>query len=360
MKDSFKHAHLLVPKHAFTGDPEQAYWISEFDHIAPYAKINERQKKLLLRTRRDMVRTQSGGGFGATVSSSRWHKYGSFSAKLKSGSTGPGIITAFLLSNPALGEEISFEFTGKDPKKVITNYYRRVPNPAHIDTQGIHRAIIHPHPHQHSHLESHEEIHDLKADSTKQEMLYKIEWTANLIRWSVNGKVIRAVQAGNMVAQGGLPENAMQLQLTIWDAGHAPETMAWSGGKSSYGPDDLYEYVASVSSVEVVCQNPKEGNKPWPGPEATKRLKIAKARAAEQARRFRKMSQNKKVQGSESEEGVFTSAKTFFEIAILTLIKWGLILLSVVCGAAYFTTPKPRTRAPSNPSTSKTNLGLQT
>ncbi|KAF9084756.1 hypothetical protein BGX27_003714, partial [Mortierella sp. AM989] len=89
--EQFKDASVLIPKLDFMGDPEQAPWVSEFDHIESNAEIDQREKKLLLRARRDSVRTQSGGGFGATVSSTRWNKYGSFSTKLKSGSTGPGI-----------------------------------------------------------------------------------------------------------------------------------------------------------------------------------------------------------------------------------------------------------------------------
>ncbi|KAF9353804.1 hypothetical protein BGX26_008417 [Mortierella sp. AD094] len=91
-KEYFKDTRVPIPKLDFTGDPEQAPWISEFDHIESYAEVDRRQEKLMLRTRRsdihsgnsdtlqrdtvmtqrDTVMTQSGGGFGATVSSTRW------------------------------------------------------------------------------------------------------------------------------------------------------------------------------------------------------------------------------------------------------------------------------------------------
>ncbi|KAF8930245.1 hypothetical protein BGZ58_008368 [Dissophora ornata] len=333
MKDRFKDSKLLIPKHVFTGDPSQANWVSEFDHIAPYAKIDRRNHQLLLRTRRDMVKTQSGGGFGATISSTRWNKYGTFSAKLKSGSTGPGIVTAFLLSNPALGEEISFELTGRDPHQVITNYYRRVPAmTADYYSDGV-NIVSHSHSHHpHSRLESHEETHNLKKDTTKSDLVYKIEWNEHMIRWSVDGKAIRTVHAKDVESHGGLPENPMQVQLTIWDAGHTSETMAWAGGKTHYGADNLDEYIATVSSVEISCQNTKEGKKPWPGHDASKRLKAAEALS-------RKMNKEGK------HGGAFANAKSFFEAALLTLIKWTCVLLSIICGAAYFTEPKSRSGA---------------
>ncbi|KAG0196947.1 hypothetical protein BGX28_009532 [Mortierella sp. GBA30] len=352
IKDNFKKRNVLIPKHEFHGDPTQAHWISDFDHIAPYAKIDHNHK-LVLRTRRDMVRTQSGGGFGATVSSTRWNRYGSFSAKFKSGSTGPGIVTAFLLSNPALGEEVSFELTGKDPKKVVTNYYRRVyldsPPPGADDHHhpATHLGGRGSHPHARSRLESHEEILELKKDSTSHEHVYTIEWNDNMIRWSVDGKVLRIVHAQDAVASGGLPENAMQLQITIWDAGYTPETMEWAGGKTKYGPDNLDEYVAVVDSIEISCQNPKEGNKPWPGPEALKRLKKADAERTESARRFTKMG-GRQYGGQGQDEGLVASAKNFFRIAVLSLIKWTFVLLAIVCGAAYLTEPKSGTDASSS------------
>lgn len=311
---------------------------------------------------RDMVKTQSGGGFGATVSSTRWSKYGTFTTKFKSGATGPGIVTAFLLSNPALGEEISFELTGRDPKRVFTNYYRRVRPTETLEEAVQHQLGVtskgaHNHNHHHvSKLESHEESHELKRDSTKHDLVYKIEWTDKMIRWSVDGKVLRTVLAKDVhsTTLGGLPEKPMQLQLTVWDAGHAVETRDWAGGKTDYGADNLDEYVTTVHSIEINCFDSKEGNKPWPGPDALKRLKKAQALEAARAKRYRKLNKGKKDNGDGKfcgghqencghEEGWFSRLGEFMHMAILSLIKWTFVLLALVCGAAYFTQPKATT-----------------
>ncbi|KAF9140096.1 hypothetical protein BGX30_007036 [Mortierella sp. GBA39] len=379
IKDQFKHANLLIPKQAFTGDPNQAHWISDFHHIARYAKIDQHNHKLLLHTRRDLVKTQSGGGFGATVSSTRWNKYGTFTAKLRSGATGPGIVTAFLLSNPALSEEISFELTGRDPKRVITNYYRRV-RPTETLEESVQHHLgrdngVHSHNHHHHHvskLESHEESHELKRDSTKHDLVYKIEWTDKMIRWSVDGKVLRTVLAKdvNTPALGGLPEKPMQLQLTVWDAGHAIETREWSGGKTDYGADNLDEYITTVDSIEINCFDSKEGNKPWPGPDALKRLKKAQALETERAKSYRKMNKGKKGDDGEfhggqehhgygHEEGFFARMWGYLEMAVLSLIKWTFVLLALVCGAAYFTQPKTTKTTTSITSTTRTSSSNQ-
>jgi len=48
-----KGQHLpLMPKRDFTGDPDQAQWTSDFDHIAPYALIDPSQKRLVLKAKR--------------------------------------------------------------------------------------------------------------------------------------------------------------------------------------------------------------------------------------------------------------------------------------------------------------------
>ncbi|KAF9965744.1 hypothetical protein BGZ70_004191 [Mortierella alpina] len=226
---------------------------------------------------------------------------------------------------------------------------------------------MHPDSHPHapqSRLEAHEETVELKKDATKHELLYKIEWNENKIRWSVDGKVLRTVHAKDAAAHGGLPENPMQLQITIWDAGHSSATMDWAGGRTDYGPDNLDEYVAVVDSIEIACKNTKDGNKPWPGPDALKRLKIADAEAAESARRFRKMSKGNYAdheQGHGQDRGIVASAKNFFRIAVLSLMKWTFVLLAIVCGAAYLTEPKAGPTASSSSSARRNlNLGLQT
>jgi hypothetical protein len=52
LKETFKGKSRVIPKLDFTGDPLQADWISNYHHIAPYAKVDPRQRKLLLHTRR--------------------------------------------------------------------------------------------------------------------------------------------------------------------------------------------------------------------------------------------------------------------------------------------------------------------
>ncbi|KAG0378152.1 hypothetical protein BGX24_004618 [Mortierella sp. AD032] len=345
-----KHQPLLG-KHAFLGDPDQAHWTSDFDHIASdHAVIDTKHKQLVLKAKRDKVRVKSGGGFGATVSSTRWNRYGTFATQFRAGSTGPGIVTAFILSNPALGEEISFQITGRDPYTVLTEYYKHptslkerqasggksngqggqgvqggvawisasvpdlhwpsLPSVLSIEsitTRGrrLKDLLLHKTPRDDSTVQQNnqgnpknvhndddnddddedtslEESHSLKKSTTENDHVYKIEWTPEKIEWSVNGQVLRTLRSKDLAQikktspsgqQLEIPSQPMQIQLTIWDAGHDNGTTAWAGGVTDYGENEEREYVTRVDWIDIACFDNKEAKRnPWPGKDASARL----------------------------------------------------------------------------------------
>ncbi|KAF9957636.1 hypothetical protein BGZ65_001946 [Modicella reniformis] len=340
----------LIPSQDATGDPDQAHWVSDFDHIAPYAFVDPAQKRLVLKAKRDMVQTQSGGGFGATISSTRWNRYGIFAAKFKSGAHGPGIVTAMMLSNPILGEEITFEVSSRDPKTVITDFYRHSVHDAQppsapgsgtvawlssslrsalvpsvsIDgirtrTRKLKNLILHKNDNKDEDAKSNketedvnadihgsevndslEESHTLKKSAIDNNLVYKIEWTPEKIQWYVDGTVIRTLTAKNLLQQRGydLPSEPMLLKFTIWDAGYNNETEAWSGGKTNYGPKDKKEYTTMIEWIDIACHDNKESKRnPWPGAEASKRLALAEKEEKEE-----RMAKEKEAKKKEAEE----------------------------------------------------------
>ncbi|KAG0050742.1 hypothetical protein BGZ83_004489 [Gryganskiella cystojenkinii] len=437
LKDKFKkntpdkhgRHQPLIRKIDFLGDPDQAHWTSDFDHLASgHAEIDSKKRRLLLKAKRDKIKTQSGGGFGATISSTRWNKYGTFSAKFKSGATGPGIVTAMMLSNPILGEEVTFQVTGRDPKKVITDFYRDAMMPSSSSSSsstsssssqsggknhGLFRALsldsffqsdmsrgrkqlkdmLTPRfiaskktksvvPVDDSHKEvsntdqpvpvvptergdddgSLEETHALKKSATENDLVYKIEWTEQKIEWSVDNKVIRTLRAKDLIAQHGigLPSEPMQLQFTIWDAGHSDETRDWAGGVATdYGVKNEKEYVTSIEWIEIVCQDPKASQgTAWPGPEAQKRLaqvnKASEVRAKEEEQKKadeetkkkeeEKKKASKKETGSRKEVKMTKMSKNkrgwvtrFVDALLSLLLRWAVLLVTLTMSAEYLT-----------------------
>lgn len=247
-----------------------------------------------------------------------------------------------MLSNPILGEEISFEVTGRDPKTVITDFYRHsVPDAemvaqsrssgsvawlssslrsvfapsVSIDgirtrTRKLKNMILHKEDVGDKDAKSTDDgvdddssleaFHPLKKSAVDNGFVYKIEWTPEKIQWSVDGTVLRALTAKNLIQQKGygLPSHPMLLQFTIWDAGHNNETEAWSGGRTDYGPKDEKEYATLIEWVDIACYDPKESkHNPWPGAEASKRLALAEKQEKEE-----KAAQEKEAKKKEAEE----------------------------------------------------------
>ncbi|KAF9985602.1 hypothetical protein BGZ75_002749 [Mortierella antarctica] len=414
--DKHEQHRALIPKLDFMGDPDQGYFTSDFDHIAPYAQVDSAHKRLLLSTRRDKVKTKSGGGFGARVSSTRWSRYGTFSAKFKSGATGPGIVTAMMLSNPILGEEISIEITGRDPKTVMTDIYRHSVDghhggneakssrsmvlPASLSsvlpsmdkirtrTRKLKDLLLHTKNSKDSGSDENggeddslEQSHPLKRSMTEHNVVYKIEWTPDMIRWSVDGQVLRTLTSKDLIKQKGygLPSEPMMLQLTIWDGGYDKETSAWVGGKTDYGETNQNEYMTEVEWIEVSCRDNKESKRhPWPGADANQRLAQVeaeakekekheqeqhKAKEAEKEKEKKAAAQDEKqvnqtVRGNwlfgrgkgrseedqksrKAEPGVFAK---FVDSLVRTLMQWTFILLVLVGSASYLTDPSRKNR----------------
>ncbi|KAG0256603.1 hypothetical protein BGZ95_005448, partial [Linnemannia exigua] len=119
------------------------------------------------------------------------------------------------------------------------------------------------------------------------------------IEWSIDGQVLRTLRSKDLAQikktspsgqQFEIPSQPMQIQLTIWDAGHDKGTTAWAGGVTDYGENDMREYVARVNWIEIACFDNKEAKRnPWPGKEASARLAQVEAeeRKAEEEKEAR-------------------------------------------------------------------------
>lgn len=112
-----------------------------------------------------------------------------------------GLVTAFYLSTgePASGAprtqtEIDFEFLGKDPRSVQTNYF----------VHGV---------------GDHEERHELSFDTSAEEHKYTVDVSHDIVRWLVDDVKIREESF-----TGVFPK--MYAYLSLWDASQYEE---WAG-----------------------------------------------------------------------------------------------------------------------------------
>lgn len=130
-------------------------------------------------------------GDAPTIVSDVYIMYGNVQVKVKSAS-GKGVVSSYQLQSDCL-DEIDFEWLGSDPDQVQANYYRKG-----------------------------------KADHTKAKFIdfgghqdsfhtYTIDWTADKITWSIDGKSVRTVTA----EEGGdsYPQSPMSLHVGPWAGG---------------------------------------------------------------------------------------------------------------------------------------------
>src|SRR5690242_10260680 len=104
--------------------------------------------------------------------------YGKVTAKIKTGNTSPGVVNSMITMSPE-GDEIDFEWVGKDKSEVQSNFYWN----RQLDyTKGKH--------------------HSVGADATADFHEYAIEWSPDTINWWVNGKIIRTLQRSETLDQG--------------------------------------------------------------------------------------------------------------------------------------------------------------
>jgi beta-glucanase (GH16 family) len=127
-----------------------------------------------------------------------------------------GLVTAFYLSTgePAPGQprmqtEVDFEFLGKDPRGVQTNYF----------VHGV---------------GDHEEWHELSFDTSAEEHKYTIDVSHDVVKWLVDG-----VQIREEPFTGRFPK--MYVYLSLWDASQYEE---WAGRVDwSKGP---FQFISKI------------------------------------------------------------------------------------------------------------------
>ncbi|KAF9179073.1 hypothetical protein BGZ51_004757 [Haplosporangium sp. Z 767] len=231
----------------FSGNPLDAPWTSDF--LPNNARVENGHLVLTLKKGQSMNKFGNKPGFGATVSSTRWMLYGKVSARIKSGSPSVGVISSFIYRNAMTGDEVDYEWVGKEPSQIQSNYYWRTP--ATMDTKDINYG---------------NSIHsEIGVDLSKEFQVYTIEWLPDRLTWSVNDKVVRTMHKSEASNGTQYPSTPSQIQFSIWDGGLGePDTQEWAGGPTKWedgsGPYEMY-----VDWVDIKCHSPVDPvSTPWP------------------------------------------------------------------------------------------------
>ncbi|KAF9970417.1 hypothetical protein BGZ73_006876, partial [Actinomortierella ambigua] len=193
-----------------------------FDFVSDYNTegVIVEDSKLNLIMKLDRVPNSFGRpqGLSSVVSTTRFMQYGNVKARIKTGSSSPGVVSAFIIRNEQPGDEIDFEIVGKNPTEAQTNFYYRTPPdmpPDLIDYSNTGKS-------------------PMGFDTTADFHEYGIEWTSEHIHWTVDGKIIRSVYRSQTAddtldpnpvdpATGQkrkkFPSSPARIQFGIWDGG---------------------------------------------------------------------------------------------------------------------------------------------
>ncbi|CAO3621505.1 unnamed protein product [Cunninghamella echinulata] len=156
-------------------------------------------------------------GRGPTFNSTFHVKYGTVTARLKTGSLG-GSITAFVLIADN-GDEIDFEFIGGEKVYDVNGAQHTVPGAATSD-----------------------EFH-----------AYTFDWKPESITWLVDGQVVR-VQERSATCKGDdckFPSSPSRIQIGLWDGSFQYGTAQWSRGPIDWTSNP--QVSSTIGSVQVTC-----------------------------------------------------------------------------------------------------------
>ncbi|KAI1303401.1 hypothetical protein EDD11_005342 [Mortierella claussenii] len=254
----------LASIRTFNGNP------NDYDFMTDYnsESVSVQDSKLRISMKLDTILNSYGRpqGLGSVVSTTRFMQYGKVTARIKTGSSSPGVVSAFIIRNEDPGDEIDFEFVGRDPSEAQTNFYYSTPPdlpPSLIDYGNTGKERLG----NNTALGFHD---------------YEIEWMPDHIMWKVDGTVIRTVlrnQTKDDVdpATGApiidkvtgqikkkYPSTPARIQFGIWDGGQGSEgTASWAGTPTNWSRADQ-SYEVQVDYINVQCFYQGNATTTWP------------------------------------------------------------------------------------------------
>ncbi|KAJ2891471.1 putative glycosidase CRH2, partial [Coemansia aciculifera] len=214
---SFDSSSDAVAIASYNGNPKTNPFVSIFD---PNNAIVSNGNLVLEMT----YQADQNKGFGATVSAAYTFQYGRVTARIKTASIAKGVVSSFIYRDDQVGDEIDFEWVGKAPTQVQTNFfYHNIPN------------------------HSNKYKFDVGDDTSANYHDYTIDWTPDAITWIVDGKTLRTqlrnstYDSASKVYQ--YPAAVGRISFSIWDGGNSASngTQAWAGSPTPWTPSTIYK-----------------------------------------------------------------------------------------------------------------------
>lgn len=171
---------------------------------------------------------------GTRISVDNLFQYGTVESTMQI-AAGSNVVTAFILMADN-GDEIDFEFVGKDTKEIQTNwFYKGKP------IYNVHAAFFR-----------------VNRDLATSFNTFAIHWTPEYYEWKVNGRSLRKFSRNDTTE---FPDSPSKIQIGIWNA----NTSKWAGPGINWNDAP---FTVGISSIKITCG--EEDLKPAP-PDSTNR-----------------------------------------------------------------------------------------
>ncbi|KAJ1668458.1 putative glycosidase CRH2 [Coemansia sp. RSA 1813] len=224
---TFDSSSDAIPINSYDGNPNSAAFVSIFE---PNNAAIE-NGNLVLKMTYDSSQKK---GFGTTVENTHTIQYGKVTARIKTASIATGVVSAFIIRSDVVGDEIDFEWVGKDPNQVQTNFF-------------YHDELVY----------TNSKKHDVGGDSSADYHDYTIVWDADSIVWMLDNKAIRTLNRKDTYDSGSkeykFPSARSRVGLSIWDGGNsgAKGTEEWAGYPTPWTANTVYKMY--VDSISIEC-----------------------------------------------------------------------------------------------------------
>jgi beta-glucanase (GH16 family) len=198
--------------------------------IADYSSAN------VLQQNNNLILSVTSASGGTRVSVSNKIQYGTIEAVLKV-SAGSNIISSFILM-ATNGDEIDFEFVGKDPRIIQTNYFYK-------------GELVY---------NTNARFYSTTQDLTKTYNTFTITWTPEYYEWLRNGVSLRKLFRNTT---NKFPDSPSTIQFGIWQAPNSD----WAGFGTDWSKSPYNMTISSISvrcfqhdSVTTIPKQPKQPN----------------------------------------------------------------------------------------------------
>jgi len=165
--------------------------LAAFDHNG--VRYGDSGAQLVLEVQDGQYRPYRSGAFASV----RSFRYGRFEAEIRA-AAGPGLVTGFFVHRSGPRQEIDIEFSGVDPRRMLTNVFF---NPGDDGTALSFGYRGTPH------------WIDLDFDATAKSHHYAIEWWPHRITWMVDNRIVHERSSWDPTP---IPHLPMRLHANLW------------------------------------------------------------------------------------------------------------------------------------------------